>query len=168
MIYYFVSSLPFLKFGDRFPFSVTMYKSMLRSYMGEGYLRIFEAAIALDISFPDFIVRRWCNFEFQIRNFIAMKRGESEQSIAKIENTKGYFVWIKRRVFDAFNETNPLLREILFEKLRWDCTEEISGFNLFSKGFLISYGLKLSILERMASFNLDEGRKRLLKMVKVD
>ena len=62
-----------------------------------------------------------------------------------------------RQVRDIFLKANPLEMEKALLEKRWDFIEEIDLDYLFDLNALILYYMKLMILERLSSFNKEEG-----------
>ena len=57
----------------------------------------------------------------------------------------------------AMDEHSPLEGEILLDKARWHAIEDLAGNDYFHRNSVFAYYLKLLLIERRMSFNVDKG-----------
>jgi hypothetical protein len=57
----------------------------------------------------------------------------------------------------ANNAGHPLEGEITLDRARWSAVESLQGYDYFNRNVVFAYMLKLLLLERRQSFNIEEG-----------
>jgi hypothetical protein len=57
----------------------------------------------------------------------------------------------------AIDESSPLDGEILLDKARWQAIDDLAGNDYFHRNSIFAYLLKLLLIERRMSFNVEKG-----------
>ena len=102
-------------------------------------------------------LKRWFDWNLSLRVELAIFRAQKlgqdidgDQGVEKVSGTEE----IAR---EAFNQESPLTGEEVLERARWGILEELEVGHYFDLQKLMVYGLKISILERKAQFDIDSG-----------
>lgn len=149
--YYLVASLPYLKFEQAPPLSKEDFILECAKWLAPNDLKQIKN---LDIN--DFtikpkdlpIIKEWKAFDLGLRQELARIRHARHTSPG--EKAHSYLK-------DVFDEPNPLFMEKNLTKKRWAFLEEREFGCHFDMNAIIIYFLKLQFLERLASFNKEEG-----------
>lgn len=160
--YYIVSLLPTLFFGREAGISIEGFLEESGKWMSE---KEFEKLSAVDIN--DFsigktdakVMRQFKNFEAGLRNDIASWRKAQKRDLD-----------YKPETFppSILKEGNPLDAEMKLMELRWNFLEELEREHYFDLGTLILYYLKLQLLQRIFTFDKEEGLKKFQKLYEVN
>lgn len=99
-------------------------------------------------------------WERTFRNELARLRAR------RLERNEETFVRPSKRFDEAaraatacFAIEDPYQAELLLERERWNAIERFSALSAFDLDFIIAYGVKLAINERLARLNKEEGGK---------
>ncbi len=151
--YYLGASLPYVSFGDDPPFSREGFIAECEKWLSPADM---QALLSADLHCREEkcegipLLRRWKSFDAALKAELARiraaaKKGEGYKTSDILKNIMG--------------KETPLLMERALEKLRWIFIEECSKQYFYDINALASYFLKVQILERLATFNKDEGEK---------
>jgi len=103
-------------------------------------------------------IDKWREWERALRlnlgKFRAPKIDRLKPAVEPPDISEELLTFIQRAVEAA---DSPLEAELLLDKLRWNAIEELQGSNYFSRDTVLAYLLKLLILERHASFQVETG-----------
>ena len=160
--YYLVASLPNLKFSAEVPISVRGFLSECEKWLSQSDLQALSSA---NIRCTPRgcertqLLTEWKEFEQGIRDALALarearKKGEEYRGLDRMKNIMA--------------QENPLLMEKALEKERWDFLDGMVHEYFFDLSWLIVYYLKLHIIERLATFNKDEGERYFYELCEVD
>lgn len=69
------------------------------------------------------------------------------------------------KLFQIFENSDILEREQKLDDYRWNTINEITKFNYFDIDYILSYLLKLKIVERWSKLNKEEGGKLLRRFI---
>lgn len=164
MYYYLCASLPTLKFGADPGFDVAGFDEICRPHMGKkefetlcsGSIRVSSDVYASDELCP--VYRTFTRFEQYLRTWVAKKRSASEEEKSQnLPDPAEYFTFIDQELALA-SAQNPLEREKMVDKIRWRELDELAP-NEFDFDALCVYRLKVQILEKYRTRNLESGRK---------
>jgi len=158
--YYFAASLPMLKKETELPFSSKEFISLCRSQIAEKDMAVLHEAVFDGSGCADThkVIEFWNNFVTALHFDLASSRaekmgidsGEYTVSFRQIPGT----VEIVKQLMQA---TNPLEAENLMFTVKWDFIEELSTNHFFDLVMLITYYLKIQLLERHAAQNKEQG-----------
>jgi hypothetical protein len=159
--YYLVASLPYLKFGDKPPISKAKFLSECEKWLSEEDISVVISAHLWHRGIENAgipVLREWDNFNEEKKRQIAhVRTARKSGTQAKIPDP----------LKEAMEEETPLLIEKALEKIRWDFLEEKSTKHMFDTNWLVLYFLRLQILERLATFDKDEGEIFFYKLCEV-
>lgn len=152
--YYFVAQLPFLEFGK--PLSITREWFLTEA---EKWLNKKDFQILHDVNINDFVVKnqdskllkQYKRFEYNIRY---------ELSKLRKARKKGEKYKISALFSKIISENNPLEIERKLLYLRWKFIEEIELGHYFDLEYVVSFYLKMQILERFFSFDKEKGKQK--------
>jgi len=162
--YYFtVSSLPFLSFSQKPLISVAYFIQMCVSQLKPADYAILEKADYNRFHKAEALplLKKWFNWEATLRNTLARLRGK--QKALSVDK------YIKQAEDDieaitignaAFGEASPVKAEELIDKARWRFLEELEQGHYFDLTRVISYYLKLQILEKRFAEQADKGKEK--------
>jgi hypothetical protein len=171
--YYFGAMLPSLSLENPPPFSVATFIQLCRQHLPKEDCDALEELVMSPGPPPpeprtkpsvhgiDFF-EKWQEMEVQLRNAIVKQlAGElGKDPVLFCRSHTGINMMILKGVQDAFASKNPLERELALDKLRWKLLDELAGFDPFSESAILSYGLKLKLVERWSQMNHQKGQKK--------
>jgi len=160
--YYLTATLPYLCFGQEPPFGAEDFVSACGSWLSGRDMGVIEAAargVSGDTVSGNGMMDAWNTFDAELRGEIARAR-EAEK---KREGGK-----VPEKLKDILGEEDPLVAEKKLERVRWDFIEDKAGGYYFDVNALAAYGLKLRILERLATFDKDRGENFFYKLCEVN
>ena len=149
--YYLISSLPYLDFDKPLTIDREWFLDEAKKWLTDKDLKILKS-IDMDnfsvLSSDTDIIKEQKAFEE------ALRKDLKEARIIRRDNLDEK---PPKQIRDVFQKANPLEMEKALLKKRWDFIEEIDFGYHFDLNALIFYFLKLMILERLSSFNKEEG-----------
>jgi len=166
---YFAATLPALQFDGAPAMTESEFQDRCRNQLSASD---FSALSALhgDGETSNAFVRKWRDRDTQLRNAVARMRaakiGEGADASKWLRNHGGFEVSIENAVAAAFQEPNPMRREMAIEHIRWNIAGELAGFDAFSAEAVFAYAIRLGILCRRAAADADKGTERLRGMMK--
>lgn len=159
--YYLISSLPSLTLETAPPFSFAEFVKLCSEHLTKNDL---GTLLSLDSETEEPIknscVRSWKDRESLLRNALTKLRAVrlKKDAAPYIRETEISDSRADKIASEALARDNPLDRELLLDKFRWQQAEELAGFNPFSSDALIAYALKLKLAERWAGFDEEKAR----------
>lgn len=158
--YYLVSSLPMLEFGEKPTISYEDFLNSCRTQLSANDMDTIERAEEW---------KEWGRFSIALRNEIAVFRAtkKSKDPVKYIRGEDNRDPLLVSSAHWAVNLDSPLEAEQFLDQLRWEKLEELSKCHYFDMDFLVTYALKLQILERWQTINLQNGMQVLETLVKV-
>jgi hypothetical protein len=161
MNYYFlVSSLPLPQLGLKPPITIPDFLTACGTNLPPDEQAILRDLLATDGAHSDHpFVREWRERETELRNEVARIRAKKRPFAPEtwLRPQPGVRVFIQTAVAEAFQAPNPLERERGLDRLRWSLLDELAGLNPFGIDALFSYGLRLRLATRWASFDSKSG-----------
>ena len=151
--YYLVASLPYLLLGKISPIGAKEFLTECRKWLSPPDFNKLESADINDFEnkkddLP--LLRKWKSFDLTLRTELAEFR---------IKKRKDKDQPVPAGLKDIFEHKDPLSMEEAISKKRWDFIEECELGNHFDLNFLTLYFLKLQILERIARFDKEKGKR---------
>ena len=150
--YYLVAQLPFLKFNEGTYLNKSSFLEEAKKWLS---IRAFLILSSVDIDDFDAkpqdieTLREYKNFERTLREELVLIRRSSQAA------ANNFFIYIK----GDYLEGNPLEVEKNLLHLRWEFIEQRQKDHYFDLDFLVFYFLKLQIIERLLTFDKEEGTK---------
>lgn len=159
--YYLTATLPYLSFGKEPPLAAGDFVAACGSWMTGRDMAVIEAAVSgenADTVSGKGMMGAWNTFDEELRGEIARAREGGKK------REGGGF---PERLKDILGEADPLAAEKKLEKARWDFIEDKAAGYYFDVNAIAAYGLKLRILERLATFDKDRGENFFYKVCEV-
>ena len=139
---YIVSSLQPLAFDGPAPYS------------WEQFLALMPEGFAAPDALAGTGAAKWRDLETQLRNAMAVARGGEKHC----RPAKGCDIYWRNRVSAAFQESDPLRRETLLDRVWWDAAGELTPTaSPLSMGALETYSIRLKILLKRNRTSKDAG-----------
>ncbi len=152
---YLISSLPMLNFSAKMPFSLEVFFSKCKDLIAEADIEILRNACDKDIDFLNATaagcLKKWVNFEVTLRNELARirARGKKIDPAKFIRLPDRQELHISHMALAAHRHSSYVLEaERILDQERWNFLEQLSFGHYFDFDFLLTYALKLKILER--------------------
>ncbi len=167
--YYVISSLPYLSLNDELPIRKNDFLSVCKESLKTTDFEILRSIDLLEADqdkVPLGVIRSFYSWEREVRNALVKLRAErlgldSADFIRGdvSEHLIGHFAE------EVFNVVSPLMAENILNKARWKYLDELEFGHYFNLEILVIFFIKLQILERISSFDADQGRERLNAIV---
>ena len=173
--YYLVAQLPYLLYGQQPPMSSEAFKELCSRWLSKADAAILDQ-VSLDplprllteeegdVSYAEKapssgcrFIDKWREWERTLRLDLAKRRSVKlgwEQSAAEISLLDDIVTAAQKALETA---ESPLEAETILDKARWHAIEELQGMDYFSRNTIFAYMLKLLILERHTSFQVETG-----------
>lgn len=166
---YFAATLPALQFDGAPAMTESEFRSRCRDHLSASdFLALCAVSDGGESS--NTFVRKWHDRDTQLRNAVARMRaariGEGTDASKWLRSHAGFEVSTENAVVSAFQEINPMRREMAIEHIRWNLAGELAGFDSFSAEAIFAYAIRLGILCRRAAADADKGAERLRGMMK--
>jgi hypothetical protein len=164
--YYILASLPYLHFQVPPPLSHDEFIELCRPWMdARAHKELLSARLDIDQipleSVRDPLLKKWIVFEHSLRTELVEHRssalGVAPESF--LRDTIEYDPSVAVAVREALEGPNPLAIELKLLELRWHFLTGHEVSHYFDLTALITVALKLQLLERMASFDAERGRR---------
>lgn len=150
---YILSSLPALNFGHKAPLSYRSLLALCENLLDEKEISVLSGLSAWDrvtpLSVADRLLESFRSFEVSLRNELARLRAQRRHKDASVY-LRPETAWDPWAIHVATNALrHPALdAERMLDEERWKKLDELSLGHFFDLDALISYALKLLILER--------------------
>ncbi|HBR13922.1 MAG TPA: hypothetical protein DD723_00030 [Candidatus Omnitrophica bacterium] len=161
--YYFIASLPVLKYDENPPFSLEEFlRDCLRFLSKEDY-RLIDKLLR-DEDFQNKkdkgVSQAWVEFNRDLRNEIAWYRAKRNRKDPKefLRKERTGDSYLTEIVVQASKAADPLAGERIFDAARWQLLDGLLTAHYFDREILFVYGLKLKILERFQKLNSPQGQ----------
>lgn len=161
---YLISSLPYLHFGVRPPFSFEKFVSICARHIPEGDIEMLNSALAMQKAFYEGAqptLSKWQAHETALRNE-GVKIRASHKHLDPLKYLRGegaIDLYLSHLVMSAHRSPSMLEAEKVLDGERWRFLDELSFGHYFDLDVLIIYGLKLLILERWEKINTADKAK---------
>lgn len=170
--YYLIASLPFLEFGIKPPILYRDFLAFSREQLSESDMKILKEATiepSGDVKGVMSALKEWNIFDMTLRNEIARQRASkmSKEPEKYIRGENHQDPFLAQSAHWAISQESPIEAERFLDKIRWEKIEELARGHYFDMDFLITYALKLQILERWERINREGGMEVLQDLVTV-
>ncbi|GMO25736.1 MAG: DUF2764 family protein [Termitinemataceae bacterium] len=165
--YYLIAQLPYLTYGQTPPMSSDSFIKLAQAKLEPKDAELLDYCVlgasqeAARTTSSDFI-NLWLNRE----NALSLNLAQARAAYLKREGSAANYD-APGDPIDAVNQaktalltstlTDPLEAEIYLDKGRWEAIENFVGVTYFSVNVVYAYLLKLRLIERRASWTVDEG-----------
>jgi len=151
--YYLISSLPRLEFGQAGPITGEEFLNECSKWLSQKDLLFLSSqdlkVNELTASGP-FAAKVFNEFSNDLNQALSIRRRALKGEGALKQSAL---------LDDIFDQKDPLSMELKILKIKWDLLDEARTDYHFDLNVLIVYFLKLQILERLAVFNKEKGRR---------
>jgi hypothetical protein len=163
--YYVITSLPYLSLSEEPHIRRNDFLANCKNYLKRTDFDMLESVTLFDAEEKDVLpdtIRRFFRWDRGIRNVLVRLRAKSlglePDEFISDEIVEHSQVLLAE---EAFNANSPLIAEEILNKARWRCLDELEFGHYFDIDILFVFSIKLQILERISSFDTEEGRERL-------
>ena len=165
--WYLVSSLPYLRFGEKPPTSRVEFLTACAGWLTEADVAVLQAVFENRCPPDSDIARRWWNGEVELRDAVVRVRAKNRGVDAGrfIKPHDGFNVSIEKMVTDAFTRANPLEQEAELDRARWALADELALIAPFGFAGILAFAVKLRIAERWAKMDEKTGQDRVEELV---
>jgi len=151
-----------LEFGKGMPFSYDRFLSVCGEQLSPADMAVVGRTDIAPCENADdscLILEEWKSFDIALRNELARqrarRRGKDAAAYIRGEDYAdpsviGLAQW-------AVNRDSPIEAELALDRFRWGKLEEMRKGHYFDIGFLVTYALKLQILERWERIDSEGG-----------
>ncbi|MBC8207387.1 MAG: DUF2764 family protein [Kiritimatiellales bacterium] len=166
--WYLVSSLPYLRFGDKPPMSAKAFRAACVGWVADDERVVIDAA--LENREPEAGVspaELWWNGEVQLRDAVVRVRAKNRGTDASrfIQPHDGFSVTIEKMVTDAFTRPDPMEQEMELDRARWSLVDELAVGDLFGFAAVLAFAVKVRIAERWAGLDEEAGKEKVEELI---
>ncbi len=162
-LFYFLSTLPTLRAGQKPPFSVQQFLENCRSTLPPELAEVAERASLLpqDDATSE-TMAAWYAFETFLRNttgelrLARLPRGNNLSFHQK--ESDHLSPGDQKQIEDAMALETPAEREAALDQVRWKFLDSLESCHVFDQDLLEIYAVKLQLLEKQASRTLETGK----------
>ncbi len=155
--YYLVATLPLLRYESQVPFDTASFLEQCRTQVSERDYRTIASALSGRASSHPFL-KKWQQFASMIQKELNDQRSKKlGLSAARYRNDGDKEFRIAETVRQALSNENVLEAELSLLALKWNYLNEISALHYFDVEALLTYAVKLQLLERKNLFTKEEG-----------
>ena len=162
-LFYFISSLPTLRWSEKAPFSYAAFMEKCTENLGRDYAQKLAQLQLLPSDEPkSLIARQWLDFEAFVRNTV----GEFRKAKLRRQNivftrheTSHLSPGDIKRLEEIMALHSPLERENALDLFRWKYLDDLAAAHFYDDSILEIYALKLLLLEKQASRQLARGQE---------
>lgn len=158
--YYLAASLPALSLGDKVPVTSQVFlEKSQNSLSPEDFDEARAACEGRLNECRSAFVKTWKNMETQLRNAVARIRAQKTGLDVResMREHEGWGVHIEKLASDAMAEATPLAAEFALDRGRFRLLEEAAVTDPFGLPAVLSFCLRLRLVERWAAMNDKAG-----------
>lgn len=159
--YYFLSSLPMLRFGDKAPLTWEEFMQTAQSCVGASDMKLLSRIEQGDYSGCHFL-KEWKRFCDKTTSAVNARRRVALGKDDVFSNEEDYE--ISKFGNAVMSAKNPLDAELLIMKFGFDYLEKATAFKAFNQDVVLGYALQLRILIRKDLFDVDLGNAQYQKL----
>ncbi|MBO8131294.1 MAG: DUF2764 family protein [Candidatus Marinimicrobia bacterium] len=160
--YYFVAQLPYLHFDKETYMNIELFFNEGLKWLSNKDYNVLKSININEYQIKPYdpeIVKKYKQFEYELRLDMANYRRAKKMS----QEYKTKYV-----PSGILRESTPLEIEKALMKARWDFIDELEIDHHFDLEKLITYLLKLQILERLFTFNKEKGFEKFKQTCEVN
>ena len=165
--WYLVSSLPYLRFGEKPPMNRVAFLAACAGWLAEADLAAIQAALDNRCPPDNEVAQCWWNGEVQLRDAVVRVRAKNRNTDAArfIQPYEGFSLSIEEMVTDAFARANPLEQEAELDRARWAQADELALTAPFGFAGVFAFAIKLRIAERWAGLDNAAGQSKVEEFI---
>lgn len=172
--YYLIASLPYLSFHKPQTISILEFTSRCSSYLKKNDFEVIESVISGDPNKAAQslnVVSEWLKWDMELRTELAVLRAKAKgltNGLAEPldEAEQGEKTSSSNLAMDIISATSPMDADEMLEIARWRRLESLEHGQYFNLEWLAIYSLKLTIMERRESFDMEIGMDRVANILK--
>lgn len=177
--YYLIASLPYLSFHKLQAISILEFSSRCSSYLKKNDFEVTQSIIAGNLNKAAQslkVVSEWLNWDMELRTELAVLRAKAKgltnglaeplDEAEQGEKTSSSSLESYKLAMDIFSAASPMDADEMLEIARWRRLESLEHGQYFNLEWLAIYCLKLTIMERRGSFDMQVGMDRVANILK--
>lgn len=160
--YYFVASLPGLRWGEAPPMTSAELLQRAAEWLPARDVAALAAVAAREYgAITHTAAIRWWQWETALGNALASARAArlGRDAAPHLRGSEIAEAHVRTAVQEAVKTDDPLKAEQLLDQLRWQFYEELAAAHAFDFETVVSYFLRLGLLERWAQFDTQRGHE---------
>lgn len=160
--YYFMATLPGLRWGEAPPLSRADVLTQARAWLAPADSAALAAAAARDEAVTAHPAgARWWQWETALGNALAAARAArlGRDATPYLRGTAVAESYVRAVVQEAVTLDDALKAEMMIDQLRWQFYEDLAAAHSFDFEAALSYVLRLGLLERWAHFDVVRGQQ---------
>lgn len=169
--YYLVATLPTLRLDGPLSFSTKSFLSLCKEQVSEHHYQLLCKALSGEQASHPFL-KSYQHFETMVNKELVEQRSRKlSLSDPVYKNDADKEGRISDTVRQALAQENVLEAELLLLALLWKFLDELATLHTFDIEALVSFALKLKLLERKSLFTREEGNaefKRLFSNIQTE
>jgi hypothetical protein len=161
---YLIASLPMLHFGMKTPFSFERFLELCRPHIPKKDYLLLRSLPQPGQYFEQGkrhpVIQKWIEFDTGLRNELVRRRAQKKHiEPATYLRPDSYSVSsVSTAVLAATIHTSVLDAEKTLDEMRWKALEDLATGHYLDLDFLITYSIKLLILQRWENIRSADGR----------
>lgn len=165
--WYLVSSLPYLRFGEKPTVTREAFLSACADWLAEEDVVVLKEVFEGRCPPGSEVAKRWWNGEVELRDAVVRVRVKNRSADAArfIQPHDGFSLSIEKMVTDAFTRANPLEQEAELDRARWALADDLALRAPFGFAGLLAFAVKLRIAERWAGLDADAGQTKVEEFI---
>lgn len=171
--YYLIASLPYLSFHKLQTISILEFSSRCSSYLKKNDFKVIQSIISGDPNKAAQslnVVSEWLKWDMELRTELAVLRAKAKgltNGLAEPldEAEQGEKTSSSNLAMDIFSVASPMDADEMLEIARWRRLESLEHGQYFNLEWLAIYCLKLKIMERRESFDMEIGMDRVANIL---
>jgi hypothetical protein len=165
---YLVSSLPYLRFGEKPVMSAEEFRAACVGWLSDDELALVDAALenrAPEAGGPT--AAQWWNGEVQLRDAVVRVRAKNRGVDASsfIQPYDGFSATIEKMVIDACTRSDPMEQEMDLDRARWSLIDELALNTPFGFPVVLAFAVKVRIAERWAQMDEEAGKEKVEELI---
>ena len=160
--YYLMAQLPYLIYEQKPPMTSASFKTMAQYFLKDKDA-VYMDKLSLNPVFSEKncgigFIDNWRNWEHALKLNLGKERAIKLKKENLISAQPPFFpLEASAAASKAIDEHSPLEGEIVLDKARWFAIDSLAGNDNFHREGVYAYFLKLLLLERRQSFNVEKG-----------
>ncbi len=169
--YYLVATLPSLRYDGSLPFTTDDFLSVCKEQVSKSHIALLRQAVSGEHSSHPFL-SQYQHFASMVQKELVEARSKKlSLSDSSYRNDGEKQANISETVRQALSNEDVLQAELMLIRLHWAFLDDLSALHTFDIEGLLSYALKLKILQRKSLFTREEGNaefKRLFSNIQTE
>ncbi len=163
---YLVSSLPFLRFGEKPPLGAEAFRAACVGWLSGDELAQVDALLENREPSEDPAAGVW-NAEVQLRNAVVRVRAKNRGIDAGrfLQPHEGFSVTLEKQVTDAFTRPDPLEQEMDLDRARWMLADELALTDPYGLPGVLAFAVQVRIAERWAQLDEEAGKEKVEELI---